>query len=260
MKIVVLFSGGLDSTTLLAGIVETISRVGTGSDGLDHGKQPRILALSINYGQRHETELRHARRLAQFYKVRHEVVELGAEAVFRGSALTSPEIAVPHGRYDAPTMESTVVPNRNMVLLSIATAKAISIGYDTVAYAAHSGDHAIYPDCRPKFVKAMGRAMALCGKSPVKLLTPFLDLDKADIVQEGDRLGVPFRETYSCYEGNPRWHCGFCGTCHERREAFRISGIPDPTHYAGEKALRNWNRRWRPRPFGDKLRDGRPRP
>jgi 7-cyano-7-deazaguanine synthase len=127
-------------------------------------------------------------------------------------------------------MKTTVVPNRNMILLALATGHALSIGAQQVAYAAHSGDHAIYPDCRNEFADAMARAMALCDWSQVELYRPFVDWTKADIVRRGAELGVPFGQTWSCYKGGNK-HCGRCGTCIERREAFDLAGVEDPTNY-----------------------------
>lgn len=216
MNVVVLLSGGLDSSTLVYSLKESADSV---------------LALSILYGQRHAIELESARLVAQEAGVQHRVVDLGvaAASLLSGSALTGGE-EVPHGHYAHESMKATVVPNRNMVLLALAGAAAISRGANAVAYAAHAGDHAIYPDCRPEFIHAMGRALDLADYEPLTLLTPFSDLTKADIVQLGDRLGVPFALTYSCYEGK-EVHCGACGTCVERREAFELAGVEDPTLY-----------------------------
>ena len=127
-------------------------------------------------------------------------------------------------------MKSTVVPNRNMIMLSLAAARAIAVGADGVAYAAHSGDHAIYPDCRPEFADAVAAALRICHYTPIELERPFVDMTKADIVRLGAELGVDFSKTWSCYKGGEK-HCGKCGTCVERREAFRLAGVPDPTEY-----------------------------
>ena len=125
-------------------------------------------------------------------------------------------------------MKATVVPNRNMILLSIATGWAISTGASSVSYAAHSGDHAIYPDCREEFADAMNNVMEIAGWDKVSLNRPFSPLTKADIVKLGDELNVPLEQTWSCYNGQ-KLHCGMCGTCIERREAFQLAGITDPT-------------------------------
>lgn len=131
-------------------------------------------------------------------------------------------------------MKKTVVPNRNMILLAVAIAKAVSVGARFVAYGAHAGDHAIYPDCRPEFVEAMKTAAGLADWTKVEILAPFIKSTKADIAKTGARLGVPFEMTWSCYKGG-EIHCGKCGTCTERREAFQLAKIDDPTKYEGGK-------------------------
>jgi 7-cyano-7-deazaguanine synthase len=135
-------------------------------------------------------------------------------------------------------MKATVVPNRNMLLLATATAHAISIGADCVAYGAHAGDHAIYPDCRKPFVDALSKAMMLCHYFPIDLYAPFLEMDKGDIACLGVEIGVPYEMTWTCYQGgnDDDWdadqlHCGKCGACQERLEAFKKAGITDPVAY-----------------------------
>jgi 7-cyano-7-deazaguanine synthase len=140
---------------------------------------------------------------------------------------------VPDGHYEDDSMRQTVVPNRNMIMMSVAAAHAISCGADAVAYAAHAGDHAIYPDCREVFVRACAAALAVCHYTDIRLLTPFLRMSKRDIVRRGVDASVPFGLTWSCYKGGER-HCGKCGTCTERREAFLLAGVPDPTEYEGD--------------------------
>lgn len=213
MKTVVLLSGGLDSAVLLA-------------QRLDCGDSVR--AVSVNYGQRHGKELWAATGVAGHYGVHLEIVEL-PPSLLAGSSLTGGS-SVPHGHYADPTMRSTVVPARNTVLLSLAAAVTVRVGADAVAYAAHAGDHAVYPDCRPEFVAAARQLLAVCDYEPLTLLTPFVGWAKFQIVAEGRRLGVPFEKTWSCYEGGER-HCGCCGTCYERQEAFAVAGVVDPTEY-----------------------------
>jgi 7-cyano-7-deazaguanine synthase len=147
-----------------------------------------------------------------------------------GSSLTSPEIAVPHGHYAQQSMKQTVVANRNMIMLAVAAGWAINQRAERVAYAAHTGDHAIYPDCRPEFAEAVDRAIRLADWHEVYLYCPFVRLTKAQIVARGAELGVDFVHTWSCYEGG-RIHCGRCGTCFERREAFQEANVADPTEY-----------------------------
>ena len=140
---------------------------------------------------------------------------------------------MPDGHYAEESMKITVVPNRNAIMLSIAYGVAVSKGANAVAAAFHGGDHFIYPDCRPGFINAFAamQSHALEGLSNIQLYTPFVNLTKADIAVEGARLGVPFEYTWSCYKGGDL-HCGRCGTCVERREAFDLAGVSDPTIYA----------------------------
>lgn len=217
MKTVVVVSGGLDSTVLLHKC---------------HAEDPNVLALSIRYGQRHARELEHAAMAAKRLGVPHEVLDVraGLGEALKGSALTSDNIPVPLGHYEDESMKATVVPNRNMLLLAIAGSYAISHGAGRLAYGAHAGDHAIYPDCRPDFVDAMDEAFGLCDWKPLELHAPFLFGSKAEIVLEGARLGVAMETTWSCYQGGDL-HCGRCGTCVERREAFERAGVQDLTQY-----------------------------
>lgn len=216
MKTVAIFSGGLDSTVLLY-------------DLLAAGDQ--VLALSIDYGQRHRKELDFATRIAAKLQLPHRIADLrGIASLLGGSSQTSADIAVPHGHYAEETMKLTVVPNRNMIMLAVAGGWAIAEKAERLAYGAHTGDHTIYPDCRPEFAAAVGHALALADWHKLELVTPFIGKTKAQIVARGAELGVDFAATWSCYEGGER-HCGACGTCFERREAFRDAGVPDPTDY-----------------------------
>ncbi len=215
-RTVIVFSGGLDSTVLLHHL-------------LAEGRE--VLALSVHYGQRHARELEAAAAIAALAGVRHEIADLRPVAgLLAGSSLTSSDIPVPDGHYQEESMKATVVPNRNMILLALAAGWAISQKADAIAYAAHGGDHAIYPDCRPEFAEAMRHAIGLADWHRVELLRPFVTLTKADIVRRGAELGAPLGATWSCYRGGAR-HCGRCGTCVERREAFELAGVPDPTDY-----------------------------
>ena len=215
-KTVLIYSGGIDSTVLLY-------------DLLNSGHY--VQALSVNYGQRHSKELDCAKSLCKQLNVEHHVADLTAlNPLLSGSSLTSPHVQVPEGHYEDESMKATVVPNRNMILLSIATGWAMSTGASSVSYAAHSGDRAIYPDCREEFADAMNGVMEIAGWDKVSLNRPFSSLTKADIVKLGDELCVPFEQTWSCYKGG-QVHCGVCGTCVERREAFQLAGVTDPTIY-----------------------------
>lgn len=231
MKTVLTYSGGLDSTVLLYHL---------------RAEGHTVHALAVDYGQRHRRELAHAKEICHQIRVPCNVADLSAiQPLIAGSSLTSPEIEVAEGHYTEASMKSTIVPNRNMILLSIATGYALSIDAEQIAYAAHSGDHAIYPDCRNEFADAMAEAIRLCDWKSVTLVRPFVDWTKADIVRRGIELDVPFAQTWSCYKGHDV-HCGRCGTCIERREAFDLVNFEDPTSYSedapGIEILRknNW--------------------
>lgn len=215
-EVVLVLSGGLDSTVLLQHLL---------AEGWG------VRALSVRYGQRHDKELDFAQVTCRRVGVEHRVADLSALAwMLAGSSLVNRDVAVPRGAYAAENMKSTVVPNRNMILLSIAAAWAIDVKADAVAFAAHHGYHTLYPDCTPAFIEAMGKAILMADWHQVRLLAPFATMTKAQIVARGAELGVPFEQTWSCYEGG-ELHCGRCGTCVERREAFRDAGVPDPTQY-----------------------------
>ena len=215
---VVLCSGGIDSPTLAYTVA--VAR-----------KLDRL--ISFDYGQRHRREIEHAARIAAALGARHDVVNITALGQFlTSSSLISGGEAVPDGHYAQDNMKSTVVPNRNAIMLSIAFGIAAGARADAVGIAVHGGDHFIYPDCRPGFIEAFAAMQdrALEDLWQVELYSPFLTTDKAGIVAEGARLGVPFHLTWSCYKGGEK-HCGRCGTCVERREAFHLSNVPDPTQY-----------------------------
>ncbi|MFD3808775.1 7-cyano-7-deazaguanine synthase QueC [Streptomyces sp. NPDC058619] len=217
---VLIFSGGLDSAV-------------TAYKLRDEGVS--VSLISFNYGQRHVKELAHASALADQLGVAHDIVDLTSLGrILTGSALTDPAVPMPHGHYRAESMRSTVVPNRNAIILEIAAGAAIAARADAVAFGAHSGDHAIYPDCRPEFFTCIEASIKAGNEGYIvpnfQLVAPFLELTKVDIVREGSRLGVPFELTWSCYEGG-EMHCGACGTCVERREAFDEAGVADPTLY-----------------------------
>ncbi|HUG92462.1 MAG TPA: 7-cyano-7-deazaguanine synthase QueC [Planctomycetaceae bacterium] len=221
MKTLAIFSGGLDSTVLIHELLAA---------------GDEVLALSVNYGQRHRVELEHAGRIAARLGIEWRLADLSAiTPLLGGSSQTSPDVPVPHGHYTAESMKQTVVPNRNMILLSVAAGWAITRRADRLAYAAHAGDHTIYPDCRPVFVDAMRRSLSLADWHPLDLFCPFLTLTKSEIVARGAALGVDFAATWSCYEGGAV-HCGRCGTCYERREAFQRAGVADPTCYGSQPA------------------------
>ncbi|NWJ45330.1 MAG: 7-cyano-7-deazaguanine synthase QueC [Chloroflexi bacterium] len=200
-----------------------------------HSEGYALHLLSIDYGQRHRKELEYARLCAQRLNAEYNVVDLsGINVLLKGSALTDSTIEVPEGHYAAPNMGITVVPNRNAIMLAVAYAAAVAENAEVVALGAHGGDHFIYPDCRPAFTEAFDQMQKLAvegfGNPKLRLYTPFINSGKHDIAAIGTRLGVPFAETWSCYKGGEK-HCGKCGTCVERKEAFQLAGVPDPTEY-----------------------------
>lgn len=216
---VVIFSGGLDSTVLLT---------------TERERDEGVVALSFDYGQRHRVELDHARTIAGRLGVDHEVVDLsGVGRLLGGSALTDAAVEVPDGHYAEPSMKATVVPNRNAIMLMVATGYAVAHGHTLVAFGAHTGDHYVYPDCRPEFVDLMDATAQAAndGLAEVHVIAPFREHTKGDIVRMGDNLGAPMDLSWSCYKGGAV-HCGTCGTCVERREAFTDAGVADPTEYA----------------------------
>lgn len=214
MKRLVLLSGGLDSATLLAYL-------------LAKNDKSQIVALSFDYDQRHVRELVSARALVKHYGIAHEIVDL--TDVLMGGALRG-EGEVPHGHYNDETMKQTVVPARNLVMLSVAANRAAVLHADSIAIAVHAGDHFIYPDCRPEFVVSAGETISLSLDAGVKLFAPFSHMDKAAIVKLGVQRGMPFEMTWTCYEGRER-PCGKCGACVERAEAFMEAGTNDPLIY-----------------------------
>lgn len=216
MKVITLLSGGLDSTVLLAKLKS-------------EGNQVRCLAF--DYGQRHVKELECAKKVASHYDVPYQEIDLSQLAsLMPGSSQTDRSIEVPHGHYASESMKLTVVPNRNMIMLSIAAGIAIANDFDQVSFAAHSGDHAIYPDCRNEFVGALEEAVNIGNYRRIAIHPPFIFWSKDDIVRAGKAMSVPFNLTWSCYEGN-ELHCGKCGTCVERKEAFQLAEVDDPTEY-----------------------------
>lgn len=194
-------------------------------------------ALSFDYGAKHNhREIPFAAEHAARLGVGHEIVTLDfINRLFRSDLLKNGG-EIPEGHYEAANMKQTVVPFRNAILLSIACGFAESIGAEGLVIAAHGGDHAIYPDCREEFMRAIGDAMRLGTYAGVALLRPFITMNKGAIAAEGARLGVDFARTWSCYKGGAM-HCGKCGTCVERREAFAHAGLSDPTAYASSEAL-----------------------
>lgn len=222
MKVVVLCSGGMDSVTALHWA---------------RRKHDVRAALSFDYGAKHNArEIPFAAAHARAIGARHEVVPLA----FIGEHFTSDLLKsggdIPEGHYADENMKRTVVPFRNGIMLAVAGGFAESVGAEGLVIAAHGGDHAIYPDCREDFMRAMGDALRLGTYAGIQLLRPFIALNKGQIAAEGARLGVDFAQTWSCYKGGAV-HCGKCGTCVERREAFLQAGLVDPTIYEATPPL-----------------------
>jgi len=218
MKTIVICSGGLDSVSLAYKVA---------AENTLHS------LLSFDYGQRHKKELDYAATCAAALDVPHQIIDIRAiGASLTGSALTD-DIDVPDGHYAEDSMKVTVVPNRNAIMLAIAFGVAAAQKAEAVATAVHGGDHFIYPDCRPGFTDAFQimQNQALDGYAKVELYTPFVNGSKADIVTVGATCNTPFADTWSCYKGGEQ-HCGRCGTCVERIEAFAHAGVDDPTEYA----------------------------
>lgn len=196
-----------------------------------------VAGLSFDYGAKHNhREIPQARHHCAALGIPHHVVDLDFIGRHFQSDLLRSGGAIPDGHYEEATMKRTVVPFRNGILLAVAGGFAESAGADGVVIAAHSGDHAIYPDCREGFMAAMAEAIRLGTYAEVRLLRPFIHLDKAGIARRGAELGVDFARTWSCYKGG-EVHCGTCGTCVERREAFQRAGLVDPTGYASDAPL-----------------------
>ena len=218
---VAVVSGGLDSTVLAYHLRA-------------EGWELRL--LSFDYGQRHARELelaappgrRHGR------PPRRRRPSLGRRPAQRVRAHRRRRSTVPDGHYTDESMRATVVANRNAIFVSLAVGVAVAERAGAVGLGVHAGDHPIYPDCRPEFVASAEHLAVVANEGftteGFRLLTPFLHWSKADIVRRGAELGVPFADTWSCYRGDAR-HCGACGTCVERREAFELAGVADPTDY-----------------------------
>ena len=207
-------SGGVDSTTLLYEYREEIA-----------------CAVGFDYGSKHNArEIAAAKAICRELEIPYLIIPLAfIEEYFRSDLLLSGgEMQL--GDYSEENISSTVVPFRNGIMLSVLAGLAESRDLQQVLIANHFGDHAIYPDCRESFVKPMGEAITAGTSNGVKLVAPYTKLTKAEIVARGTRLGVPYGKTYSCYQGGER-HCGCCGTCRERHDAFVANGLEDPTLY-----------------------------
>lgn len=211
---VIIISGGMDSCTMLYEFKDEIALAITFDYGSTQNGRERVCAVT------------HCQRLG----IKHLIIPLEfMHRYFKSALLGSPE-DIPDGNYNDENMKSTVVPFRNGIMLAVACGLAESRGLSHVMIANHSGDHAIYPDCRPAFVKAMSAAMSAGTYDGVTVMAPYTNISKTEIARHGARFGINYAETYSCYKGG-EVHCGVCGTCRERREALHDAGIDDPTTY-----------------------------
>ena len=211
MKAILIYSGGLDSTTLLYEYKDSIA-----------------LAVTFGYGAKHnERETACAVENCRLLGIRHMIIPLDFIGRYFKSDLLLSGGEIPSGNYDEENMKSTVVPFRNGIMLAVAAGLAESYDLDTVLIANHSGDHAIYPDCRPAFIDAFDKAAEAGTYNGVRIVSPYCSLSKRDIALRGKAIGIDYGKTYSCYKGGEK-HCGTCGTCRERKEA--LEGF-DPTEY-----------------------------
>ena len=221
-RVVVLVSGGMDSVSALYEA---------------DGKHEVTAALSFDYGSKHNhKEIPLAQWHCEQLGIPHTTIPLAFIRDRFKSDLLKSGGAIPDGHYEEKTMMQTVVPFRNGIMLSIAAGSAESVEAEALVIAAHVGDHAIYPDCREEFMGAMAEAIRLGTYAQIEVLRPFIAMTKAEIARRGYELGVDFARTWSCYKGKDV-HCGTCGTCNERREAFQLAGVSDPTVYLSTPPL-----------------------
>jgi 7-cyano-7-deazaguanine synthase len=216
-RAVLLYSGGLDSTVMLY-------------DLLEQGHE--VWPIGIMYQQTHRREVGDAHEICKLLRVGYRYCYM----LFPCMSSDLPMFEghnIPDCHYNDPKMRAMIVPNRNMAFLSMAISYAIKLEADSVYYACHAGDAHIFPDCRAGFASAMNAAGLACDDFPVGVKFPYIDMTKAEVVRLGAQLCVPFEMTWTCYRGKER-HCGRCGACVERREAFDLSGISDPTEYGIE--------------------------
>ena len=205
----------MDSTTLLYYLLK---------------KKFSVEAISFNYGQKHQKELRSARNICEALKIPFNIINMQFLGNSLNSSLTQAGKKIPNGHYASKNMKSTVVPNRNLIMTSIANAIGLSRGIKKIALAVHAGDHAVYPDCRPIFIDSLEETLIVSSGENVRVLTPFIEMSKSDILKIGLKLDVPYKKTWSCYNGRKK-ACGKCGTCIERLEAFKDNNAIDLLKY-----------------------------
>lgn len=221
---IVVMSGGMDSATALFFTLNNIVH-----------EPSEVLAVSFNYGQRHKKELNYARALCEDMSVDHRLVDITSiNELVQGSALTQQDVEVPDGHYTEENMRITVVPNRNAIMSNIAIGAAVATGASSLVLGVHAGDHAIYPDCRSIFIDKLQDLAHVANEGFINpdfmVATPFIFLEKKDIVSVGEGYKLPWKKTWTCYKGG-QIHCGRCATCVERLEAFYLAGVEDPQDF-----------------------------
>ena len=216
-KITLIYSGGSDSFTLL-------------HHALDQGIE--VECITFSYGQKHIKEIEFAKENCKRLGLSHTLIDIGdPESIFGSSSLIDEATDIPHGSYKEESMKSTIVPNRNMIFISYAIAYSIAHDIDEVWYGAHAGDHFIYPDCRPEFLRSMNTAAELCDPFKISVKAPFINLNKGEILKIGLDLNIDYSKTWTCYKGLEK-ACGKCGSCVERIEAFTDNNSSDPISYS----------------------------
>ncbi len=210
-SVLVVYSGGLDSFTLLNRALN---------------KFDRVEAITFDYGQKHRKEITFASEVCSQNSIPHEIVNLNLEKILSGSALVGSS-EIPEGNYDKEKMKQTIVPNRNMIMISVAASLAIKNKLNYLWYAAHAGDHEIYPDCRPEFIEKLGDVLSICDYHKIKFEAPFMDLSKKQIVAEGLKMNLDYKKAWTCYVGGEK-PCLKCSACLERISAFAANNCKDP--------------------------------
>lgn len=216
-KVLVILSGGLDSTTLLYDMVH---------QGYE------VEAVSFFYKQRHSKELDFARRTTEKLNIPHRLIDISfmSDMLSKTSLIAKNNIDIPEGDYREESMKSTVVPARNLIMSSIAISLASEIQAHKVAIGVHSGDHDIYPDCRPEFIEKLNEVAKIADYWKVEIIAPYVDMSKGDIVRRGLEIGADYSDAWTCYKGKEK-ACGACGSCIERLEAFEDNNAVDPIEY-----------------------------
>lgn len=222
MKVLPVVSGGMDSVTMLHDLV--------------HQGYEIDEVISYNYGQRHVKELDYVAWNVEHLGLKHKIIDISFMAQLLDQSALTGDTEVPEGHYEQENMSLTVVPNRNMILASIAIGRAVNNSAEAIALGVHSGDHAIYPDCRPEFISALRTASLIANYQPIDVLAPYLYLDKGKIIARGLTIGVDYSHTWTCYKGLDK-ACGVCGSCQERLEGFAQNGIADPLDYDSRELI-----------------------